>query len=198
MSMQSAPSTPGGAGLPVEFDVEYAEARNRLTSCFRIILAIPHLIIRQVWQYLANILSVIQWFVILFTGKRNRGMWDLQQGWMGYNARVSAYTGLMSDPYPAIGTTAGPQERVRYGLQFTEEANRLTCALRLLWIIPAAIIAFFVTIGVFAVTVVSWFAILLTGKHPRGMFDFMVRGNRFVLQVTAYGMLMTDAYPKFQ
>ena len=193
-------STPSGAmpSGPATFDVEYVETRDRVTTAFRIILAIPHLVIRQVWQYLANILSVIQWFAIVFTGKRNRGMWDMQQSWMGYNARVSAYTGLLSDAYPAFGTTPTPAEHVRYDLTYSEEANRLTSGLRIFWIIPALIIALFIGIAAFAVGVVSWFAILFTGKHPRGMFDFMLRASRFFVRLTAYGLLMTDAYPKFE
>ena len=183
---------------PARFDVAYVESRNRLTTAFRLILAIPHLVVRQVWQYLAHILAVIQWFVIVFTGKRNRGMWDLQQAWMGYNARVTSYVGLMSDPYPAFGTTLSPQEQVAYDLAFSEQANRLTSGLRFLWIIPAAVIAIFVGIAGCAVTVVSWFAILFTGKHSRGMFDFLLRVNRFVIRLTAYALLMTDVYPKFE
>ncbi|MEO7370172.1 MAG: DUF4389 domain-containing protein, partial [Ilumatobacteraceae bacterium] len=91
----------------VSYDVTYAESRNRLTVAFRIILAIPHLIVSQVWGYLAQVLGVIQWFVIVFTGKRNEGMWNLQQGWLGYYARVNGYTGLLYDQYPAFGTDPG-------------------------------------------------------------------------------------------
>ena len=63
----------------IGYDVTYQEQRNRLTTAFRFILAIPHLIVSQAWGYLAQILGVIQWFVIVFTGKRNEGMFNLQQ-----------------------------------------------------------------------------------------------------------------------
>ena len=177
------------------YDVGYEEGRNRLTVAFRILLAIPHLIVSQVWGYLAQILAFIQWFVILFTGKRNEGMWNLQQGWLSYYARVMGYTELLYDQYPAFGTDPGTVP-VRSAISYEESANRLTSALRLIWIIPAAIIGAIMGIAAFVVVVISWFSIVITGKQSRGMWDFVLKVMRFTLQVQSYGLLMTDTYPK--
>lgn len=181
----------------VTFDVQYTEPRNRLTTAFRAVLAIPHWIITGVWQYLAQILGVVQWFVVLFTGKRNQGMWNLQHQWMGYDARVTAYGGLLFDPWPPIGTDPGASG-VTYDLAYEEPANRLTNGLRLIWAIPAIIITIGLAIAGVVVTVVSWFAILFTGSHPRGMFDFLVKVHRYARRTTAYLLLMTDTYPKYE
>lgn len=178
------------------YDVGYTEDRNRLTTAFRIILAIPHLIVAQIWAYLAEILGLIQWFVILFTGKRNEGMWNLQRSWLYYYCRVYGYVGLLYDQYPAFGTDPGTVP-VRSSLDYEESANRLTSALRFIWVIPAAIISFFVGIGAFVVVVISWFSIVITGKQSKGMWDFVLKAQRFMLQVQSYMLLMTDTYPKF-
>ena len=178
------------------YDVTYEESRNRLTVAFRFILAIPHIIVAQVWGYLAQILGVIQWFIILFTGKRNEGIWKLQQTWLYYYSRAFGYVSLLFDEYPAFGTDPGSPP-VRSDISFEEGANRLSSALRFLWIIPAAIIGFFIAIGAVVVWVISWFAILFTGKHPRGMWEFQLKAFRFTLQVQSYALLMTDVYPKF-
>ncbi|HSB87190.1 MAG TPA: DUF4389 domain-containing protein, partial [Ilumatobacteraceae bacterium] len=69
--------------------------------------------------------------------------------------------------------------------------------LRLIWAIPAAIIGFLVTIGAFFVVLVSWFSIVITGKQSRGMWDFVLKSQRFLLQLQSYVLLMTDTYPKF-
>ncbi len=90
------------------YDVGYPQERNRMTVAFRIILAIPHLIVSQVWGYLAQVLAVVQWVIVLFTGKRNEGIWNLQQSWLGYYSRVIGYVDLLFDQYPAFGTEAGP------------------------------------------------------------------------------------------
>lgn len=178
------------------YDVGYEESRNRLTVAFRIILAIPHLIVSQVWGYLAEILAVIQWFIVVFTGKRNEGIWNLQQSWLSYYSRVSGYTSLLFDQYPAFGTDVGSVP-VRSAISFEETGNRLTVGLRILWIIPALLIGIGVGIATIVVLIISWFAIVITGTQSRGMWDFVLKSTRFTLQLQAYGLLMTDVYPKF-
>ncbi len=92
-----------------------------MTVAFRFILAIPHLIVSQVWGYLAQILAVVQWFIILFTGKHNQGIWDLQQSWLGYYGRVLGYTYFLYDEYPAFGTDPGAAP-VRSAISYEEPA----------------------------------------------------------------------------
>ena len=177
-------------------DVRYAEARNRLTVAFRSILAIPHAVVLWAWTIFAEILSVPQWFIVVFTGSRNQGIWDLQSGWLQYSSHVTAYQYLLFDEYPAFGTDQR-QTPMTVDLPYEEPANRLTNGLRFIWAIPALIVVIVIGIGLVAVVVVSWFAILITGRHPRGMYDFLLTGMRYVLQVNAYTMLMTDTYPKW-
>lgn len=181
----------------VTFDVQYTEPRDRLTSAFRYILAIPHMVISGVWSYLVQVLSVIQWFIILFTGQRNEGIWKLQRSWLAYTARVTGYEALLFDPWPKIGEEPG-SEPTTFRLDFVAEANRLTNALRLLWMIPALILLMIISIGAFFVAIASWFAILFTGVQPRGMFDFLLRSVRFYVRFSAYSNLMIDDYPKYE
>lgn len=180
----------------VAYDITYTEPRNRLTTAFRLILAIPHLIVSAVWSYFAEILAFIQWFIILFTGKRNGALWDLQYAFFGYYGRVNGYIGLLFDEYPAFGTDPG-RVPVRTELAYEEPANRLTNGLRLIWIIPALIIGLVLGIAAFFVVIVSWFTILFTGKHPRGQFDFLLKYNRFNMALQSYALLMNDAYPSW-
>jgi hypothetical protein len=182
----------------VVYDVTYTERRNRLTSAFRYLLAFPHLIVLGVWGYVAELLAFLQWFVILFTGRRNEGMWSFQRAYLGYNTRVTSYVSLAFDePYPSFGST-WRGEPVAFDLPYRAEANRLTNALRLIWMIPALFIAVFLGIAQGVVLFVSWLVIIVTGKQPRGMFDFIARVNRFSFGLSAYGLLMTDAYPWYE
>jgi len=177
-------------------DTDYIEPRNRLTVAFRLILAIPHIIVNYVWTYFVEILAFIQWFIIVFTGKRNNGIWGLQWAWLRYSSRVLGYEVLLFDGYPRFGPDQDhlPME---VDLAYEEPASRLTNGLRFLWIIPAALVGLVVGIGAFFVAIVSWFAILITGKHPRGMFEFLLNVTRYSVQLNAYMMLMTDTYPKW-
>jgi hypothetical protein len=178
------------------YDVGYEETRNRTTVAFRIIMAIPHLIVASLWRELTQLLAVIQWFIILFTGKRNEGIWRLQQSYLYYYCRVLGYVALMYDQYPAFGTDPGPVP-VRSEIDYEESADRLTSALRLIWAIPAVIIGAIVGIGAYVIVLISWFAIVITGKQSRGMWDFVLKVLRFTFQLESYVFLMTDTYPKF-
>jgi hypothetical protein len=162
------------------------------------LLAIPHLIVLGVWGWIAELLAFLQWFVVLFTGRRNEGMWGFQRAYLGYNSRVTSYVSLLCDePYPNFGSV-WRGEPVAFDLAYADDANRLTNALRLIWMIPALFVALFLAIAQGVVLFVSWLVIVITGKHPRGMFDFVLRVNRFNLDLSAYGLLMTDVYPWYE
>jgi Domain of unknown function (DUF4389) len=180
----------------VTFDVTYTESRSRLTSAFRYILALPHLLFAGLWGYAANILAILQWFVILFTGRRNQGMWDFQRAYLGYEVRVSSYASLLYDEYPNFGSS-WRDEPVAFGIDCRPDANRLTNGLRPIWIIPALFISIFLGIAVFFVLFASWIVIIITGRHPRAMWDLIVRVYRFSFELSAYAMLMTDEYPRY-
>jgi len=182
----------------LEFDITNPPTqRERLSVALRIIFAIPHLIVAQLWGYVAQVLTLVQWFIVLFTGKRNQSVWNMQYQWLSYYGRVFAYLDLLYDqPYPPFGTDAGTVP-VHQSLAFEEPANRLTCALRFIWVIPAAVIAFFVGIGATVLAIISWFSIVITGKQSASHYDFIKRALRFYLQMLSYGYLLTDTYPKF-
>jgi hypothetical protein len=180
----------------VTYDVAYTEERNRLTTAFRLVLAIPHLVLAHYWWGVAWVSAVIQWFIVLFTGQRNEGLWNLQWAWLGYYSRVYGYAYLLYDQYPEFGTDPGTVP-TRTDLRYEEPPDRLTNGLRIIWTIPAIVIAAVLGIAMFFVLIAAWFVILFTGKQPRGMFDFILRVFRYILQTYSYVLLMTDTYPSW-
>lgn len=181
----------------VTFDITYVEARDKRTNALRLFYALPHLIITNALNYFAEALSIVQWFIILFTGKRNQSLWNLTRGVLNWQSRASTYFGLMYDAYPNFGFER-KDEPVQFDVPLEEPANRLTCALRIIWVIPALLLAILIFIGAFFVTVASWFAIVFTGKHPKGMWDFLMKAHRYGVRTQAYFMLLTDTYPKYE
>lgn len=186
----------GGSGQAVTFDVQYREGLSRLTTFFRYFTVLPHAIVFAVWGYGVYFATIGQWFVAVFTGKRSRGIWDFQRSWLAYGSRVNSYAYLTHDVFPRFGGTWG-DEPVAFGTEYVEKADRLTSALRILWVIPAMIVLWVLSIGLAVVVFISWFAILFTGRMPRGMFDFAVRVLRCSLNTMAYELLMTDSYPRY-
>lgn len=192
----TAPATFAGEQR-ADIKVQFTEPRNRLTVAFRLILVIPHAIIVGLWSYAVLFAAVGQWFVVLFTGKRNRGIWEFCNNWLGYAGRVYTYEFLLHDEWPPIGEDRINSTPTRYTFQGSEDANRLTNALRIIWAIPAMIIWYLVALAIFFVAIASGFAIVFTGRHPKGMWDFLHRGTRYYLQFMSYTLLMTDAYPSW-
>jgi hypothetical protein len=86
---------------------------------------------------------------------------------------------------------------VTFEADYAEKRNRLTTFFRLLMIIPVAIVLYVFGIIASIAIVISWFAIVITGRYPDGLYSFVADFNRFVTRVTAYGVLLTDAYPPF-
>jgi hypothetical protein len=178
------------------YDVRYAEQRNRLTTAFRLILFIPHYFVVVFWGLFAEILGFVQWFIVLFTGRHNKDIWEMQYAYLGYYSRVMGYVNLLFDPYPEFGTAVG-EAPVTTELRFEEPASRLTNGLRFIWIIPAAIIGWALAIALSVVVIIAWFAIVITGREGRGLWDFAHRVVRYLVRLQSYGLLMTDTYPKF-
>ena len=73
----------------------------------------------------------------------------------------------------------------------------MTNGLRFIWAFPAIVILMVLSIPFAVVVLIAWFAIVITGKHPRGLFDFGLNVLRYTLQTNAYVLLMTDTYPRW-
>ena len=99
---------PERVGYPVEFSVDYADSRSRLSAFFRLILAIPLLIWAYVYGILATIVVIIAWFAIVVTGRYPQGLYEFEAGWVRFLARVTAYIALLCDGYPSFCGLRGP------------------------------------------------------------------------------------------
>lgn len=177
-----------------DFDVSYLDRRNRLTVAFRGFLAIPHTFLQGAWGSVAQLSALCQWFVIVFTGRRNEGLYRFNNAYLEYSARVVAYTSLLHDTWPGF-LTERRGEPVHYRLDYQPAANRLTTALRMIWVIPATVVLMIFAFAAAFVQLVAWFVIIISGQLPRGMFDFVVKVTRLSLATSAYLLLQTDQYP---
>lgn len=91
---------------------------------------------------------------------------------------------------------------VKFTIDYPEKLSRGTLILRTLFafvyvLIPHAFMLFFYGIGVSVVYIIAWFAVLFTGRYPRGMFEYIVGYRRWIERVCAYMMFLTDVYPPF-
>ena len=167
------------------------------------LLAIPHLVIVNVLQTVSQVLAVISWFAILFTGRLPAGLANFQAMYLRYSMRTATYAGFLREEYPPFSFTTSPTDpgddpRVRIDfVPQLENRNRLTTAFRLILAIPHFIVLAVLTIALMVVALIAFFAVLFTGRWPAGLRDFALGVGRWWLRVNAYMALLTDEYPAF-
>jgi hypothetical protein len=215
--MEANTQTTGGPGYPVQFSVEYPDRElNRLVTAFRIIVAIPILIVLGAvsngwagwgsgdWEGggfaagVGGLLFLPPLLMIVFREKYPRWWFDWNLELLRFENRVVAYLALMDDRYPST------DERQAVTLEFPypdvkQELNRWLPLVKWFLAIPHYIVLVFLTLAAVVAVVIVWFAILFTGRYPRGLFDFVVGVMRWGNRVQAYAfILVTDRYPPFQ
>ena len=206
---------------PVDVHVAPAtEGRDRLTTAFRIILAIPHLLLvgapaafafswgmgpednpRLEWTgagvlgAVAAVCALIAWFAIVFGSRYPEGLRNLATMYLRWRVRAAAYTALLRDEYPPFGDGPYPAELV---LDVPEAPrDRVSVAFRIILAIPHLLAVWVLGVAWALATVIAWFTILFTGRYPRGLYDFGVGVLRWNTRVEAYLLLLHDEYPPF-
>ena len=195
MSIETAVA--GAPGYPLRFDVEYPEQLSRWLIFVKWLLAIPHFLILYALSAVANVITFIAFFAILFTGGYPRGLFDFVVNIYRWQENVFAYYALFRDEYPPFSWEAG-KYAVTFEVDYPERLSRWMIFVKWLLAIPHIIVLFFLYIVALVVWVIVWFAILFTGRFPRGLFDFLVGVSRWSLRVNAYALLLLrDDYPPF-
>jgi hypothetical protein len=208
------PPPPPPPAYPVNLSVEYPDRPlDRLTTAFRIFVAIPIMIVLgavsgTTWSFSSSetvlvvagaggLLFLGPLLMILFRQKYPRWWFDWNLELQRFTNRVLVYVLLMDDRYPSTDQ----QQSLRLDYAYPDvprELNRFLPLVKWLLVIPHLIVLAFLWIAVFFVVIVAWFAILFTGRYPRGIFDFVEGVVRWGQRVVAYAFtLVTDRYPPF-
>lgn len=181
---------------PVTFDVQYPEELSRWLIFVKWLLAIPHFLILYALNTVANVITFIAFFAILFTKRYPRGLFEFWVNVNRWSTQVTAYAGLMRDEYPPFSWEPG-QYPITYDVAYPEELGRWLPLVKWLLAIPHLIVLIFLYLGVILASIVVWFAILFTKRYPRGLFNYIVGVLRWQARVTAYTNLLRDEYPPF-
>ncbi len=184
---------------PVTFEADYVERRNRLTAFFRLILAIPVAIVLYVYAIVAGFAILFAWFAIVFTARYPRGLYDFVAGFLRFLTRVTAYTALLCDPYPAF--SGAPDDSYPVRVDFSgplEHYSRAKTFFRIILAIPLVVLRYVMGLLLEVGAVGAWIVILFTGRMPRGLYDVMVLANSYTARSDSYLLLLTETYPPFQ
>jgi uncharacterized membrane protein len=195
--MESGSQVLGEEPYPVQFSIEYPDRDlSRLTTAFRLIVAIPIGIVAAALN--GSLLFLATLLMVVFRQKYPRWWFDWNLELLRFENRIVAYLALMDDRYPSTDehqavTLDFPYPDAKQGL------NRWLPLFKWLLAIPHYIVLFFLGIAALLMIVFAWFAILFTGRYPRGLFDFVLGVMRWGNRVAAYAfVLVTDRYPPFR
>jgi hypothetical protein len=202
------------SAFPVQFDVEYpARELDRLTTGFRIFTAIPILIVAGAIgghaygagdQAIAaggvtgGILFLPTLLILVFREKYPRWWFDWNLELMRFSNRIAVYLALMDDAYPSTDE----HQSVRLDFPYPDAQaglNRWLPLVKWLLAIPHYFVLLFLWLAALVCVICAWFAIVVTGRYPRGLFDFVLGVIRWSNRVIAYAFaLVTDEYPPFR
>lgn len=207
---------------PARLDIDYPEKLDRLTTFFRLIWAIPIIIILSLLSATSSSTATVvtstgavvskatntgggivaglfgaTLLMILFRQRYPRWWFDFAREFTRFGARVGAYLALLTDGYPSTVEEQSVHLEVDYP-DVEADLNRWLPLVKWFLAIPHYFVLAFLAIGAIFAIFIAWFAILFTGRYPRALFDYVVGVGRWGLRVQAYvSLLVTDRYPPF-
>lgn len=205
------------AAYPARLQVDYPDQHDRVTTLFRLVLVIPigivlgvltagatetvydqsGQVVRTTSGGIAAGLFVATVLMIVFRARYPRWWFDFALEVTRFGARVGAYLGLLTDQYPSTVEEQSVHLDIDYP-DVERDLNRWLPPVKWLLAIPHLIVLCLLSVAAFVAVIIAWFTILLTGRYPRGLFDFVVGVARWWLRVQAYAfLLVTDRYPPF-
>ena len=167
------------------------------------LLVIPHFAVLYVLNLVAGVCALISWFAILFTGRMPDGLAGLITLSIRYQARATTYALFLREEYPPFtfdtsSADPGDDPRVRVDVRpVLDQRNRVTVFFRYFMLLPHLVVLAFVGIAAAFCILAGGVAVVVTGRWPEGLRDFVIGTLRWTTRLTAYQYLLTDEYPPF-
>jgi hypothetical protein len=172
------------------------ERRSRSKTGFRLILAIPWLILGSVYVTGAFIVAFLAWFAIVFTGRYPDGLYRFNAGVLRYIARSNAFFNLQTDEWPPFGFEEAPGYPIRAAVEAPRERySRWKTGFRFILAFPAFFMLYLIGSYYALGAVVAWFHIVFRGRNAGGTHNVLSWGLAYQLRATAYFLLMTETLP---
>ena len=183
---------------PALFEADYVEPRSRLTTFFRGLLVLPHLVVLWLWGVGAAIAVVLAWFALVFTGRYPPALYDFVAGYVRYMTYVTGYFDLLTDRYPPFSgdPDAGYPVRLLVGPP-QERYSRAKAGFRFILAIPVLLIGYVMNLLAGVGALLAWFVIVVLGRQPEGLQDLIRLGLSYQQRAYAYVLLLDEDWPPF-
>lgn len=182
---------------PIRFDADYEVERNRLTTFFRPLVAIPWILWAYLYGLAAGVVVIIAWLAVLFTKRYPSGMYDFVANYLRFQTRVVAFIFLLTDEFPPFGGGVRDDYPVRVGVAPPQpEYRRSRTFFKYLLVLPQQILLYGVLLMAYGASVITWFRVLVTGRQSITMHDALQLGFAYFTRVNGFLYLLTEAHPR--
>jgi hypothetical protein len=178
---------------PIGLVVDDDRRRSRLTTFFRLFLAVPHIVWLLLWGVLALLAIVAQWFIALVRGRSAAPLHRFLAAYVSYQTHVAAFLYLVANPFPGFTGQAGYP--VELHVAPPERQSRWVTLFRFFLALPAFMLVNALGLLLFMVGLGGWFAALAIGRMPEGLRNAGAYALRYNAQVVGYMALLTARYP---
>ena len=181
---------------PVSYEADFQSEQNRATTFFRIILAIPWIIVALVYYIVATFSHLFAWVAVVILGRYPEGLYNFNCGLVRFFIRTSAWVYLQTDEWPPFGFSDDPNYPIRVNFApRAEHQSRLKAFFRIILALPMLIVSYAVNYAHEWIAIIAWLTIVFRGYLPEQMNTAMTFCNSFYARVYGYLALLTDDYP---
>ncbi len=182
---------------PITYEADFNPEPNRATTFFRLILAIPWMIVAVFWGILFIFTHLFAWVAVIVLGRYPQWLYEFNGGIVRFSVRVSAWIYLQTDAWPPFTLSEDESYPIRVKIApAAERQSRLKALFRLILVLPVAIVLSYGTSYIQLLAgVIAWLTIVFRGYLPEGVNSMMTFVNSFHARVLGYIAILTDAYP---
>jgi Domain of unknown function (DUF4389) len=181
---------------PVTYEADYLRERNRLTTFFRLILAIPWFIVAIIYSIAVFFTVIAAWFALLVTGRYPDGLYNFNSGALRFFMRVSGWFSLQTDAWPPFGFGADPAYPIRVQVApKAESQDRLKTLGRIILAIPLFVVSFGISYVQQGAAFIAWVTIVFRGYQPVAVHKALAYALSWSTRAGAYLLLLRDEYP---
>lgn len=190
-TIDAAPDQPGKLTISIDFP----DRHSRLTTFLRLLLAIPLLVFAYVYEIVTLIAVIISWVALVITGTYPAGLYAFVSGYLRFYLRLVAYLYLAVDAYPPFSGGVYPDYPVHVTIpQRKAKYSRLKAFFRIVYIIPAYIVVAVLAIGLVVLVVLAWLTIVVTGRLPGFIADYLTFALGWVAKFIGLYFLVIENY----
>lgn len=182
---------------PISYEADFNPEPNRWTTFFRLLLAIPWLIVATFWGILFIFTHLFAWVAVVILGRYPQWLYEFNSGVVRFSIRTSAWIYLQTDVWPPFGLSDDASYPIRVNFApAAERQSRLKAFFRLILVLPVALVLSYGTSYIQMLAgVIAWLTIVFRGYLPEGVNSMLTFVNSFHARVLGYIAILTDDYP---